>query len=405
MWIAISLFAYILTAYITTLCMHTHTKELFVVIILLVISVAVYLSLNTPDGDAPGLVGCTMDARVCPDGSAVGRVGPSCEFAPCPSAPLVEAGTATLTVGETGQVGGIHITFHGVKADYRCPSDVQCIQGGAIVADVTFADGKNTQRFNMPSDEAPRVYGVHRVSITDIQPQLISTEEADPKAYRVTFTVVPMTDEELVEEYLHKHIHDLSPEPEVLGGTFYVTRVTFGGEESAVVEYEDGHIALVADVTYTVSSSRDVTITNFTVRKDGGGGEVSIEIPRGASLDLSGQGLRNVSQDVFSRTNLVSLDLSNNTLTGSLPGEIRHLKALEWLDLSNNNFTGVPAEVGQLSELRYLDLSGNDLTGLPYELGNLKNLEVLNLTGNSYAKADLVIIKQGLPSAVRIIGE
>jgi Leucine-rich repeat (LRR) protein len=55
--------------------------------------------------------------------------------------------------------------------------------------------------------------------------------------------------------------------------------------------------------------------------------------------------------------------------------------------------------------LRYLNLSGNNLTGLPYELGNLKNLEVLNLTGNSYAKADLAIIKQGLPSTVNIIGE
>lgn len=126
---------------------------------------------------------------------------------------------------------------------------------------------------------------------------------------------------------------------------------------------------------------------------------------KGPSLDLSGQGLTKVSGDVFNRTELVSLNLSHNNLTGALPAEVRHLKSLQRLDLSYNAFTGVPAEVGQLSDLRYLNLSHNQLTGLPYELGNLSKLEVLDLTGNTYSKADLAKIKESLPSTVRIVGE
>lgn len=341
-----------------------------------------------------GYVACTEEAKLCPDGSAVGRTGPSCEFAPCPTAPVVASGTVTLGVGETQQVGGVRITFHGVKADYRCPSDVQCIQAGAIVADVTFADGIHAKRFNMPSDEAPLVYDLHHVSITEIAPPLVSKQEADPDAYRVTFTVVPLTGEELVEEYVKNHIHDLSPEREVLGGTFYVTKITFGAPGTAVVAYEDGHIALVADITYTVSGAHDVTITNFNVRGTPN---------TGASLDLSGKGLTRVSGDVFTRTELVSLDLSNNKLTGALQAEVRQLAKLERLNLSHNEFTGVPAEIGQLAQLRYLDLSYNKLTGLPYELGNLSHLEMLNLSGNAYSEQDLSVIRAHLPSTTKII--
>lgn len=372
---------------------QTYAKKILVVIAVPVLCVGAYLIFSALRGSREP-VACTMEARICPDGSAVGRVGPSCEFAPCPDAPSVAPGTAMLSVDETQQVGGISITFHGVKADYRCPSDVQCIQAGAIVADVTFADGTHTKRFNMPSDEAPLTFGVHRASITDIQPPLISTREADPNAYRVTFTVVPMTDSELVEVYLRDHIHDLSPEHEVLGGTFYVTKITFTGEDEAVVEYEDGHIALTADVMYTVSDARDVTITNFTVRK---------APSSGASLDLSGRNLTRVPDDVFKKTDLTSLDVSSNNITGAVQGEIRHLADLERLDLSHNQFTGVPAEIGQLAKLRTLDLSYNKLTGLPYELGNLKHLEVLNLTGNAYSEQDLSVIRAQLPSTTNII--
>lgn len=123
----------------------------------------------------------------------------------------------------------------------------------------------------------------------------------------------------------------------------------------------------------------------------------------GNSLDLSGQNLKSVPKYVFDMKNLESLNLSNNQLTGALPGEIRFLQNLKILDASNNQMTGVPAEVGQLTKLEVLNLANNQLTGLPYELGNLKNLKTLNLSGNSYSEYDLSIIRPNLPANVNII--
>ncbi len=121
-------------------------------------------------------------------------------------------------------------------------------------------------------------------------------------------------------------------------------------------------------------------------------------ISMGASLDLSGQQLTKVPLYVFEQTNLESLDLSNNQLTGALQAEVRHLAKLRVLDLSDNNFTGVPAEVGQLTRLETLDLANNKLTGLPHELSNLKNLKTLDLRGNNPSQFDLDVIKDALPN-------
>lgn len=110
-----------------------------------------------------------------------------------------------------------------------------------------------------------------------------------------------------------------------------------------------------------------------------------------------------VYQGISVAKNSTVLDVSGKKLTGSLKAEVRQLENLEELNISNNNFTGLPAEVGQLSKLKVLNLSYNPLTGLPYELGNLSNLQVLDLRGTNYASADLQVIKSKLPASTQIL--
>jgi hypothetical protein len=187
------------------------------------------------------------------------------EVIPVPT-PIVLEQEGTLGIGETLALKGVTVTLHSVVADYRCPVDVQCIQGGAIVAKVTLQSGALRETFNMPSDEVPRSFGAYRVSIINIAPPLYSTAPTDSDAYRITFRTEPMTETEQVEAYLRINISALSPEPAVLGGTFYVTEIAFPEAGNAVVSYEDGHIALVADVVYELSADSGVTVREFTLR-------------------------------------------------------------------------------------------------------------------------------------------
>lgn len=118
----------------------------------------------------------------------------------------------------------------------------------------------------------------------------------------------------------------------------------------------------------------------------------------GRELDFRGRGLTSIPSDVFSRTDLERLDLSDNRLTGAPQAEIRHLQALTVLDLSGNDLTGLPAELGQLKNLEVLDVSDNRLTGLPLELGNLTQLRVFDISGNPYSERDLEQIASKLPN-------
>ncbi len=121
------------------------------------------------------------------------------------------------------------------------------------------------------------------------------------------------------------------------------------------------------------------------------------------TINLSDKGLKSIPNEIFSRTETEELNISNNSITGSIQGEIRLLSKLKILNASNNSMTGVPAEIGQLQNLEVLDLSNNKLTGLPNELGNLGNLKTLDLSGNNYSKQDLEIIRTKLSPSVNII--
>jgi len=97
------------------------------------------------------------------------------------------------------------------------------------------------------------------------------------------------------------------------------------------------------------------------------------------------------------------LSLSGRNLTGSLKAEVRKLSDLVVLDISDNEFTGLPAEIGQLSKLKTLNISNNPITGLPQEIGQLQNLELFDLSGTQYSPQDLIAIQAQLASTTVVI--
>jgi hypothetical protein len=100
-----------------------------------------------------------------------------------------QSGTEEIGFGQTKLVGPISITLHSVVQDNRCPTDVVCIEAGAITARVTLSMGPNSETFNMPSDEVPHEFWGYKVSITNVKPNALSTKTINPKDYKVAFHV------------------------------------------------------------------------------------------------------------------------------------------------------------------------------------------------------------------------
>ena len=105
------------------------------------------------------------------------------------------------------------------------------------------------------------------------------------------------------------------------------------------------------------------------------------------SLDISNNRLSGpVPKELFSLPSLSRLlNLSQNSLTGSLPVEVGKLKNTNIVDLSENNLTSeIPETIGDCQSLVYLYLQGNFFQGvLPSSLASLRGLEYLDLSRNN----------------------
>ncbi len=93
---------------------------------------------------------------------------------------------------------------------------------------------------------------------------IYSFSERPEEGLRITGSL-PESSKAKVESYIREHISELSPEEEVLGGKFHVTKVEFTGSTKALVEYEDGHNAFVAEAEFFLDPPDFVKVLNFTV--------------------------------------------------------------------------------------------------------------------------------------------
>lgn len=83
--------------------------------------------------------------------------------------------------------------------------------------------------------------------------------------------------------------------------------------------------------------------------------------------------LQSLPKNIDQLTNLKTFYCGRNNLT-TLPNA-HHLKELQILDISHNNFAVFPPEISELTNLKTLDCSHNHLSLLPNEIGSLINLQ------------------------------
>ncbi|XP_042497839.1 probable inactive receptor kinase At5g10020 [Macadamia integrifolia] len=131
--------------------------------------------------------------------------------------------------------------------------------------------------------------------------------------------------------------------------------------------------------------------------------------PRISTLDFSLNELTGpIPSSFFNSLTLTNLNLSGNLFTGSIPLQGPHPTELlilpsssnmESLDLSSNSLTGsLPSGIGDMGRLKLLNLAKNSLSGqIPSELSKLNALEYLDLSSNHFKGK----IPSRLPSALK----
>ncbi|CAL5417639.1 unnamed protein product [Camellia sinensis] len=108
---------------------------------------------------------------------------------------------------------------------------------------------------------------------------------------------------------------------------------------------------------------------------------------RVAHIDLQSCGLKGTLSNLnfSSFPHLLTLELLNNSLYGTVPPHIGSLWRLTNLSLPLNNLSGtIPTEIGQLTNLRILYMYGNQIGGsIPQQIGLLSSLNELSLSTNN----------------------
>jgi hypothetical protein len=158
-------------------------KKFYIMLLVIIVLAVAFFSMNVLETQAPGVI---VDSGVIDSGtdtytdthtnSGSGRVR-------APEDVTLKVGESKLVMGE------LTLTLNALVNDYRCPTDVVCIEAGAVNTNITVSDGTETVTQNYSSDGVPGLFLGYNISITDVTPQALSTKPIAPSEYAVTFRV------------------------------------------------------------------------------------------------------------------------------------------------------------------------------------------------------------------------
>ncbi|KAJ0969411.1 hypothetical protein J5N97_022288 [Dioscorea zingiberensis] len=104
------------------------------------------------------------------------------------------------------------------------------------------------------------------------------------------------------------------------------------------------------------------------------------------NMSLSGS----ISPSIASLRSLASLDIGQNSFTGTVPDELLNCTKLQFLNLSTNGLTGHLPDLSPLTSLRVLDVSSNGFSGdFPAWVGRLTGLVELGLAANGFNEGEI----------------
>jgi len=107
--------------------------------------------------------------------------------------------------------------------------------------------------------------------------------------------------------------------------------------------------------------------------------------------------LMEIPKDIKNLKNLETISLTDHAIT-KIPEEIAELKQIKKLELSNNPALSDVEIIAKLESLEYLGLNGCHITELPNDLSYLRNLKKLGLIGNYISDSEKDRIIKALPN-------
>ncbi len=113
-------------------------------------------------------------------------------------------------------------------------------------------------------------------------------------------------------------------------------------------------------------------------------------------LDLSGQELSELPEEVSQLTNLNQIILNNNSFT-VFPDKLISIPSLIEIDIANNQISSLPPSISSMKNLQKLDVANNQLTSIPDSLVQVKPFNYLILTGNNIADPEKEKIRSLFP--------